>query len=320
MEFQDYYKVLGVSRNATSDEIKKSYRKLARKYHPDVSKEAGAEEKFKQVREAYEVLKDPEKRKAYDAMGAGWKQGEGFTPPPGWNFHPEGGSATCQGFRAGDFSDFFEMLFGRVGRSSRSWAQQEFKQRGQDQHSCINISLEEAFNGAARVLNLQIPQINLRTEQLIYQTRTLRVKIPPGVTEGQQIRLPGQGAPGIGGASHGDLYLEIRLEPHSLYTVEGKNIFLNLPVTPWEAALGAKISIPTLGGPVGLTLPANSQTGQKLRLKGRGLRGGGEPGDQYVLLKIYIPEPKNDQQKQLYRQMAEQMYFDPRKDLLERSS
>lgn len=313
MEYQDYYKILGVARNATPDEIKKSYRKLARKYHPDVSSEPNAEEKFKQVKEAYEVLKDPEKRKAYDAMGANWKQGQGFTPPPGWEFRPEGG-ATHQEFRESDFSDFFESLFGGLGRG-RGWTQREFKQRGQDQHSRVTIGLEEAFNGSTRMLNLQSPHIDPQTGQVTYQTRTIRVKIPPGVTEGQQIRLQGQGAPGMGGAPNGDLYLEIHLEPHRLYTAEGKDIYLNLPVTPWEAALGAKVSVPTLGGIVDLTLPAGSQTGQKLRLKGRGLPG--KPsGDQYILLKIYIPEPKNDQQKQLYRQMAEQMQFDPRKELL----
>jgi curved DNA-binding protein len=317
MEYQDYYKILGVERNANADEIKKSYRRLARKYHPDVSSEKNAEEKFKQVKEAYEVLKDPEKRKAYDQMGANWKQGQGFSPPPGWEYQSRSGRGqTHETFSQGDFSDFFESLFGGMG-GARGQAHHEFKQRGQDQHAKVSISLEDAYRGATRELSLQEPQLDPRTGQVSYQTHTLRVKIPAGVTTGQQIRLQGQGTPGMGGGPKGDLYLEIQVMPHSLYTLEGKDVYLNLPITPWEAALGAKISVPTLGGTVELSIPAGSQTGQKLRLKGRGLPD--KPaGDQYVLLKIYIPEPKNEQQKQLYRQMAEQMQFDPRKDLLAR--
>ncbi len=314
MEYQDYYKILGVSREATPEEIKKSYRKLARKYHPDVSKEENAEEKFKQAKEAYEVLKDPEKRKAYNAMGSNWRQGQGFTPPPGWEFQQRGGRSETFG-GGGDFSDFFETLFGQFGRGGAGRTYREFKQRGQDQHSKVTVTLEEAFHGGTRVLTLQEPAMDPQTGQVSYQTRTLRVKIPAGVTQGQQIRLHGQGAPGIGGGPNGDLYLEIQLQPHRFYTVEGKDIFLNLPVTPWEAALGGKIEVPTLGGDIALTIPPGSQTGQKLRLKGRGLAGT-PAGDQYVLLKIYIPEPKNEQQKQLYRQMAEHMQFNPRKELL----
>ncbi|AKQ33655.1 DnaJ C-terminal domain-containing protein [Candidatus Coxiella mudrowiae] len=316
MEYQDYYKILGISRSATADEIKKRYRQLARKYHPDVSKEPNAEEKFKQVKEAYQVLKDPEKRKAYDAMGAGWKQGEDFTPPPGWEFHPRS-EASYQEFRQGDFSDFFETLFGVLG-AGRRWTRSEFSQRGQDQHSRVTINLEEAFRGTTRTLTFQEPTLNPQTDQVNYTTRTLRVKIPAGVTQGQQIRLQGQGSPGIGGAPNGDLYLEIHLQPHQLYTIEGKNIYLNLPVTPWEAALGSKITVPTLGGAVDLTLPLGSQTGKKLRLKGRGFPGK-PPGDQYVFLNIYIPEPKTDQQKQLYQKMSELMHFNPRKELLRQS-
>ena len=314
MEYQDYYKTLGIARDATADEIKKSYRKLARKYHPDVSDEANAEEKFKQVKEAYEVLKDPEKRQAYDAMGENWRQGQGFTPPPGWEYqgHPGANGANYQEFNQGDFSDFFESIFGGTSGTRRK---SDFKQRGQDQHSRVTISLEEAYHGTTRALSLQEPQIDPKTGQVQYKTRTLRVKIPAGVTQGQQIRLRGQGTPGMGGAANGDLYLEINLQIHHQYTVEGKDIYLNLPVTPWEAALGATISVPTLGGLVELKIPAGSQTGRKMRLKGRGLPGK-TAGDQYVLLKIYIPEPKNDQQKQLYRQMAEQMQFDPRKELM----
>lgn len=314
MEYQDYYKILGLSRDASADEIKKSYRKLARKYHPDVSEEPNAEEKFKQVKEAYEVLKDPTKRKAYDQMGSGWKQGQGFEPPPGWEFHAAGDRGTTyQEFTSGDFSDFFESLFGQYARGGPQ-QRAHFKQRGQDQHAKIAINLEEAFQGITRVLTLQEPAMDPRSGQVTYQTRNLKVKIPAGVTQGQQIRLTGQGSPGMGGGPRGNLYLEVELLPHSLYTVEGKNIYLNLPVTPWEAALGAKVNVPTLGGNITLTIPAGSQTGKKLRLKGRGLPGT-PAGDQYILLKIYIPEPKNEQQKAIYQRMADEMKFDPRQEL-----
>ena len=312
MEFQDYYDRLGVARNASPEDIKKSYRKLARKYHPDVSEESNAEEKFKQVKEAYEVLKDSKKRKAYDQMGPDWQQGQGFTPPPDWEYQSSAKPNSQQDFNAGDFSDFFESLFGQQARARRHHT--SFKQRGQDQHSKISISLEEAFSGTTRVLSLQTPEINPQTGQVAYQTRTLNVKIPAGVTQGQQIRLSRQGTPGLGGGPNGDLYLEINLHSNSLYTVEGRNIYLNLPITPWEAALGATVQAPTLAGPVDIKIPAGSQTGKQLRLKGRGLPGK-TPGDQYVLLKIVIPEPKNDQQKALYQKMAEEMRFDPRKEL-----
>ncbi|MFW0078998.1 MAG: DnaJ C-terminal domain-containing protein [Coxiella endosymbiont of Haemaphysalis qinghaiensis] len=317
MEYQDYYKILGISRSATADKIKKRYRQLARKYHPDVSKEVNAEEKFKQVKEAYEVLKDPEKRKAYDAIGSECKQGQGFTPPSGWEFRPQD-KTSYQEFRKGNFSDFFETLFGGWGDRGRKWTRTRFSQRAQDQHSRIAISLEEAFYGTTRTLTLQEPTLDQKTGQVNYKTRTLRIKIPAGVTQGQQIRLQGQDSSGIGGAPNGDLYLQIYLKAHQFYTVEGRNIYLNLPVTPWEAALGTKITVPTLGGAVELTLPSGSQTGRKLRLKGRGLPGQ-PPGDQYVLLNIYIPEPKTHQQKQLYQKMSELMHFNPRKELLRQS-
>lgn len=317
MEYQDYYKTLGVARDATAEEIKKSYRRLARKYHPDVSDEKDAEEKFKQVKEAYEVLKDPAKRKAYNQMGSQWQQGQGFQPPPGWEYESANGTRH-QEFSQGDFSDFFESLFGGFARQGGRARGAQFKQRGQDQHTKIMITLEEAFNGSARILNLQEPQLNPSTGQVTYKTRALKVKIPPGVAQGQQIRLTQQGSPGVGGGPNGDLYLEIELQTHTLFSVEGNDVYLNLPVTPWEAALGAKVEVPTLAGAVELKIPAGSQTGQKMRLKGRGLPAK-TPGDQYVLLKIYIPEPQNEQQKQLYQQMANEMQFDPRQELFTRT-
>ncbi|OGO94485.1 MAG: cytochrome C biogenesis protein [Coxiella sp. RIFCSPHIGHO2_12_FULL_44_14] len=317
MEYQDYYKILGVSRSANADDIKKSYRKLARKYHPDVSKEPNAEEKFKQVKEAYEVLHDPEKRKAYDQMGSHWRQGQGFTPPPNWEQEFRAGSSEPL---EGNFSDFFETLFGRFGRGAagRGDSRRAYSQPGQDQHAKITVSLEEAYHGAVRVITLQEPYLDPQTHQVSYRSHQLKVKIPKGVVQNQQIRLAGQGSKGSGNAPPGDLYLEIHLNPHRAFRIEGRDIYLHLPITPWEAALGAKIVVPTLGGGVEMTIPPASQTGQKLRLKGRGMPGT-PSGDQYILLNIHTPVPKTAQQKQLYEQMKNEMAFDPRKELLTRS-
>lgn len=298
MEFKDYYQILGVSKTATDDEIKKQYRRLARKYHPDVSKEQGAEEKFKTMKEAYEVLKDPEKRKAYDQMGSGYQSGDSFNAPPGWEYQSTGHSQ--QHHSQADFSDFFESLFGQQRGGSRH--HQHFKQEGEDQHAKITITLGEAFRGAEK-------QISLSQHGA---TRTLNVKIPAGIMSGQQIRLSGQGGAGVNGGKNGDLYLEISIHKHPQYTVDKKDIFLNLPITPWEAALGEKIEVPTLGGTIAFTLPQHSQTGQKIRLKGRGLPGN-PGGDQYVTLAIYIPEPKTAEQKALYEKMKAEMPFNPRK-------
>ncbi|OGT47359.1 MAG: cytochrome C biogenesis protein [Gammaproteobacteria bacterium RIFCSPHIGHO2_12_FULL_41_15] len=316
MEFQDYYKTLGIARNATPEEIKKQYRRLARKYHPDVSKEPNAETMFKKVREAYEVLKDPEKRKAYDQFGGQWKQGQGFQPPPGWQQQTPHGQERphARSFHTGEFSDFFESIFGSGFQGTTHRTGHQFRQKGQDQHSKIAVGLEEAFHGTQRALTLREQHLNAQTGEMEIQSRQINVKIPAGVTQNQHIRLSGLGSPGIGGAPHGDLYLEIELLPHALYTVEGRDIYLKLPITPWEAALGAEIETPTLAGSVKLKIPPGSQTGNKLRLKGRGLPGK-ETGDEYVLLSIYIPEPKNAAQQQLYQQMKETMNFDPRKNM-----
>lgn len=314
MDYKDYYKILGVPREASGDDIKKSYRKLARKYHPDVSKEADAENKFKEVQEAYEVLKDPEKRKAYDHLGANWKAGQGgFQPPPNWDYQNAQGPQ-FNDFDAGGFSDFFRDLFGRGAAGGQRG---DFKQRGQDQHSRLPIALSEAYHGAEKMLQLQQAEINPHTGALENKIKSIKVKIPAGITSGQSIRLSGQGGPGFGGGPNGDLYIEIAIMEDPIFTLEGKNIYLNLPLTPWEAALGSKISTPTLGGMVDLTIPEGSQTGQKLRLKGRGLPGN-PPGDQYVLLKIYVPKPKNTAEKELYQKMAESMRFNPREELMTR--
>ncbi len=312
MEYKDYYKIMGVKKEATQDEIKRAYRKLARKYHPDVSKEEGAEEKFKQVGEAYEVLKDPEKRAAYDQLGSNWKAGQDFKPPPDWDagFEFSGG-----GFTDGDasaYSDFFESLFGHGFSHARS-SQRPFHARGEDHHAKVSIDLEDAFHGATRSITLRTPELDEKG-RLITRERTLNVRIPKGVKSGQRIRLAGQGAAGSGKGGSGDLYLQIEIKPHPLYRVEGRDIYLDLPVAPWEAALGAKVKAPTPGGVVDLKIPAGSVSGHKLRLKGRGIPG--KPaGDLYVILQITLPPAESDQARALYRKMEQELAFNPRAKL-----
>lgn len=314
MRYKDYYKILGVERNATQDEIKRAYRKLARKYHPDVSKETDAEERFKEVNEAHEVLQDAEKRAAYDRLGANWKAGQDFTPPPGWDtgFEFRGG-----GFSGGDFSDFFETLFGHGSPFGETFQQgrggRGFRRRGEDSHAKIRIALEDAFHGSERTIHLEAPQHNAQG-RVTLRPHSLKVRIPAGVSAGRQIRLGGQGSPGSGGGPAGDLYLEVEFEPHPLYTVEGRDIYLNLPITPWEAALGARIAVPTLGGAVEMKIPAGARSGQKLRLKGRGLPGQ-PPGDQYAVLQIVTPPADSAKAKKLYEEMARSMPFNPRRHL-----
>lgn len=316
MEYQDYYQTLGVERNATPEVIKKQYRRLARKYHPDVSKEPNAEEMFKRVQEAYEVLKDPEKRKAYDQMGSEWRQGQGFQPPPGWEQHAgfrQAGGASHAGMGPEEFSDFFQSIFGG-GFAQHAQGRGTLRRKGQDHHSKLTIRLEDAYHGAEQQLTLQQPVVDPNTGQLQHEARTINVKIPPGILEGQQIRLNGMGGPGLGGGPNGDLYLEVAFAPHRHFRVHGKDISLKLPITPWEAALGAEVEIPTLGGPVKLKIAAGAQSGQKLRLKGRGLPG--KPaGDEFALLSIETPRPENDEQRQIYEQMKSSMPFNPRKAL-----
>ncbi len=311
MKYKDYYEIMGIKRDATQDEIKRSYRKLARKYHPDVSKAADAEERFKEVGEAYEVLKDPEKRMAYDQLGANWQQGQDFQPPPGWQdgFEFSGGGYTDTG--SSRFSDFFEDLFGRSGAGGFQQGRQHgFHMKGEDHHAKVGVSLEDAYNGAERAITLKIPEVDA-SGHLVTRDRKLNVKIPKGVTQGQRIRLRGQGGASTGDAPAGDLYLEVDLLPHPIFRADGRDIYVDLPVTPWETALGAQVSIPTLGGKVEMKIPAGSQSGSKLRLKGRGLPGKNN-GDQYVVLKIETPKPTTEKQKDLYRQMQQEMGFNPR--------
>ena len=295
MEYKDYYKILGVSRDASADEIKTAYRKLARKYHPDVSKEVNAEDKFKEIGEAYEVLRDKDKRAQYDQFGGQYRHGQSFTPPPGWE-------QNMGGFGGGNFSSFFENLFGAgMGGADMGGG---FQHRGEDVNTKITISVEEAFHGTTKTI---------RRPSGAAQQGTLNVKIPAGITSGKKIRLSHQGRAGVGGQA-GDLLLEVKIASHRHYRVDGADIYLDLPVTPWEAALGAKVTVPTLAGTINLTIPAGAKSGQKMRLKGRGLPAK-EPGDEFVVLQIVVPEANNDTARKFYQQMAEEFAFNPRESL-----
>jgi curved DNA-binding protein len=325
MEYRDYYKILGLERAANADQVRTAYRRLARKFHPDVSKEKNAEERFKEVQEAYEVLKDPEKRAAYDQLGNEWQSGQQFRPPPDWGsgFEFSGGAERGgprrRTYRASgaegagsqeDFSDFFSSLFG--GETPFAGGGGGGARAARDHHARVDISLEEAFRGATRTLELRRPEV--KTDgSVTLETHTVRVTIPAGVAEGQLVRLAGQGSPAAGGGAAGDLYLEVHILPDPLYQLDGRDVTLTFPVAPWEAALGAAVNVPTLGGPVAMQIPANSQSGQKLRLRGRGLPGT-PPGDQYVQLKVVVPSASSPEARALYEQMRDQLNFDPRAD------
>lgn len=321
MEFKDYYKILGVSEDASQEEIKKAYRKLSRKYHPDVNKDPQAEENFKDVGEAYEALKDPEKRRQYDTLkNQGWSGGQRYSPPPGWE--KQGGfSGSFSKADMGDFSDFFRSIFGEQeggGFSFRTHGpggreQRVFRQRGRDMQHELSISLEESFHGARRQLQMIVPEPDT-SGRVQERRKTIEVNIPKGVTEGSRVRLAGQGGKGMGGGPDGDLYLEIHLLSHRIFRADGKDIYLNLPLAPWEAALGAAVNVPTLGGTVEVNIPAGSQSGKKLRIKGRGLPGN-PPGDQYNILQIHVPPAGNETVKQLFRKMADTIHYNPRTKL-----
>lgn len=309
MEFKDYYSVLGVRRDASQDEIKRAYRKLARKYHPDVSREPDAEARFKDLGEAYEVLRDPERRAAYDRLGTHWRPGQEFHPPPDW----DAGFEHSSGFAAGEgaaFSDFFESLFG-VGPGAARRERAAFRARGQDRFARVMIDLEDAYRGAARPITLTTPELD-QFGRLHTRTRTLNVQIPKGVRQGQHIRLAGQGEAGVGGA--GDLYLEVAFRPHPVYRVEGRDVYLDLPIAPWEAALGATVELPAPGGRVDLKIPPGSGSGRKLRLRGLGIPGT-PPGDLYAVLQVVVPPARTEQARALYRQMERDLKFNPRERL-----
>jgi curved DNA-binding protein len=307
MDFKDYYKVLGLEPGADDKAVKAAYRKLARKYHPDVSKEKDAENKFKEVAEAYEVLKSAEKRAEYDELRTYAEQGQPFEPPPGWQ--PSGRA----GFTGGgsEYSDFFESLFGGAGRFQD--AGRNRVRRGQDVEMALPLLLEETLADETKTIAFQLPQYSPDGQPLPAISKTLNVKIPPGVSNGERIRLKGQGAPGSGGGANGDLYLIIHFVPHPLFDVEGHNLVLTVPLAPWEAALGSQVTLPTLSGKINLRIPANTQAGQRLRIKGKGLRNkAGEPGDLYALFKIVIPAQADESGRALWAQLAEQAAFNPR--------
>jgi curved DNA-binding protein len=307
MKYKDYYKILGVERTANEEQIKKAYRKLARKYHPDVSKEKDAEEKFKEVSEAYEVLKDAEKRKAYDTMGY-YQPGQDFRPPPDWE----------QQFRSGGFQDLegvdlFDLLSGlgrggfRTGRAGGG-----FRMPGQDYEVSAHLGVEEVARGTELDIPLAVTEMS-GDGQLRRTAKTVKVRIPKGATDGQRLRVPGKGGKGHGGAPDGDLYVDIQLRPHDLFRVSGHDLYLELPVAPWEAALGADVQVPTLDGRVSVKIPPGSRAGQKLRVRGKGLpRPGGGEGDLYAVLQVVTPSVLSEREKQLYRELQQASTFNPR--------
>jgi len=305
MEYKDYYKIMGVGKNATQDEIKRSYRKLARKFHPDVSKEKNAEKHFKDVGEAYEVLKDQKKRSAYDQLGKNWKAGQqGFEPPPGWSSDfGFNSSFTGHSANGSKFSDFFESLFGQRNNRFHD-SRTAYQTRGENTHAKVFINLDDAYHGTSSSLNLRTTELNKEGHPQLKQ-RTLNIKIPKGVKNGQNIRLQGQGNPGFGGGQAGDLFLEIGLNPDPIYKVDGRDVSLKLPITPWEAALGSKIQVSTPTGKVELKVPPCVSSGKRMRFKGRGIPGK-TPGDFYILLEIVLPESLSDKEKSLYQALQQE--------------
>ncbi|QHS11601.1 DnaJ C-terminal domain-containing protein [Sinimarinibacterium sp. NLF-5-8] len=299
MQYKDYYKTLGVDRSAKPDEIKRAFRKLAREYHPDRNKSKGAEEKFKEINEAHEVLNDPEKRRAYDELGANWKSGQRFTPPPGWSTGGFSSSNQRRREEASSFSDFFAQMFGGGTRANDGFAgfggfeppPQPHARAPKDSRARLSLTLEDAYNGGQKAITVN--------------GRTLNVRIPKGITAGKSIRLAKQGSHG------GDLLLEVEFAKHPHFELEGADIYHVLKIAPWEAALGAKLPVPTLGGTVELSLPPNTQSGRKMRLKGRGMPGA-VAGDQFVTVQIVIPPTKTDADKAFYQSMADRFAFDPR--------
>ncbi len=330
MEYKDYYKIMGVERSASADELKKAHRKLARKYHPDVSQEKDAEARFKDLSEAYEVLRDPEKRSAYDQLGAHWQAGQDFRPPPDWHAGAEhAGRGFDWGFKnagqGADFSDFFDSLFsqgfaappgrGAGTRGNGHTRRGTFSAKGQDHHAKILIDLEDVYSGAAKTLSLRVPQLDARGHS-IDQNHQISFDVPKGIRAGQHIRLAGQGSPGAGGGQAGDLYLEVAFRPRAEgspnYRVDRHDVYLDLPITPWEAALGAEVQAPTPSGTVEVTIPPASSSGRKLRLKGRGIPSS-TPGDFYFVLQLTTPPAHTESDKTHYTEMERQFKsFNPR--------
>ena len=344
VKFKDYYETLGVDRSASQDAIHDAYRKLARRYHPDVNKSEEAETKFKEVNEAYEVLKDPEKRRKYDQLGPNYHEGDDFRPPPGWEaFRDAGGrGGTGGGFRqtfgfgdlggegfdffgggggsrsGGGFSDFFESLFGNAfggfGRESqgRSSGAGTWGAKGEDHEAEVSIPLEDAYHGGKKTVTLEQREADA-SGRVHSRTRNYEVKIPPGINDGERLRLSGQGGAAAGGGRKGDLYLRMRIEPHPTFRVKGADLETDVPVTPAEAVLGAKITVPIVGGTASITIPPGTQSGKRFRLKGKGLRKQSGRGDLYAVMKIVVPEKPSDTEKELYEQLRAESQFEPRK-------
>ena len=315
MKYQDYYGTLGVSREASQHDIKRAYRKLAHKYHPDVSKESDAEARFKDVGEAYEALKNPERRAAYDDLGRYWHSGDEFSPPPGWGQEFRFGQGGHRG--SADFSDFFASIFGSNAGSPSGFGprgrSRTRRRRGADSEVTLRLSLEEAYAGGERYIELtsQGGPNSGRTNG----SRKIKVKIPAGIYAGQKIRLSGQGEQATDPRFGGDLYLKIDFVAHRFFRIDDRDVYLDLPITPWEAALGAAVKVPTLAGEVELRIPAGSQSGRKLRLKGKGLGRSGKRGDQFVALQIMTPAALGDAAKEVYRNMEKELPFNPREGL-----
>lgn len=315
MQFRDYYEVLGVPRDATAEDIKKAFRKLARKYHPDISKEKDAEARMKDVNEAYAVLSDPEKRAAYDQLGKGYQPGQDFRPPPDWDAGFEFSSHGFSPDEAAGFSDFFEQIFGRAGMGGRGYSHTytrhgHARAQGEDHHAKVLLDLEDAFTGATRQIALRVPKLDAQG-RVTLESRTLNVKIPKGIKAGQIIRLAGQGAPGIGGGPAGDLLLEVQFKPHPRLRVEGRDLYLTLPVTPWEAALGGVVSVDLPGSALKVRIPEGAQSGRQLRVRGKGIPGE-PPGDLLLTIEVVLPPADTPKARAFYEQMAKEFAFDPR--------
>ncbi|MFT5452565.1 MAG: curved DNA-binding protein [Enterobacterales bacterium] len=328
MKYKDYYKIMEIEKTASNNEIKKAYRKLARKYHPDVSKEVEAEARFKEVGEAYKVLKDKEKRAAYDQLGSQWQAGDSFTPPPDWGQHQSahnhgagraGGQYSDFANASGeDLSDFFSSIFGQASYSGGSYQNSRANLRGEDIHAKVEIDIEDAYRGSERTISFSLASPNEQGE-VVQKQKTLNVKIPKGVKQGQHIRLSKQGGSSLGNGEAGDLYLEIVVKQHPVYQVTEKDVTISLPIAPWEAALGTKVEVPTPSGFLTLTIPANSKSGQKLRLKAKGIPAK-SPGDLYVVLEIVNPEVKSDKAKKAFEQLAESFSFNARDQFKEKAN
>jgi curved DNA-binding protein len=318
VRYQDYYQTLGVDRGAQQSEIQSAYRKLARKFHPDVNKEKGAEERFKQITEAYEVLKDPEKRSKYDALGANWRDGQDFTPPPGqrggvhYDFGGGFGDLGGADLNGGDFSAFFESLFGGAGPTMHRAGGSRRARRGQSHEADVELSLEDIARGG--VHDVVLRSVERDEYGRAHQSdKTYAIKVPPGTTEGTTIRLAGQGGQGAGGGEAGDLLLRVHVAPHPRFQVDGHDLKMRLRVAPWEAALGAKVAVALISGEATLTIPPGSASGTKLRLRGQGLpKRGDTRGDLVVELEIAVPAHLTDRERALFEELARESKFDPR--------